>query len=131
MFRNRPPDGFTLVELLIAMTFAMILAAIALNAFSAPKQEAFRSSIQSDLRALAVAQEIYHQTHFQYGQLADLIDYETTRSVTVSVNHNTGTGFAATATHAGLPSVTCGIYIGDVPSGTTGPATEPGRPVCD
>lgn len=131
MTENEYPRGFTLVELLIAMTFATILAAIALNAFSTPRQEAFRSSVQSDLRSLAVAQELYHQVNLRYGQLPDLTDFESTPGVSITISHATGFGFAATASHTGLPTVTCGIYMGDVPPGSAGPATNPGRPVCN
>lgn len=131
MSKRNHPGGFTLVELLIAMTFATILAAIALKAFSGPRQEAFRSSMQSDLRSLAVAQELYHQVNLMYGGLPDLTDFESTPGVSISINHATGMGFAATASHTGLPAVTCGIYVGTVPPGSAGPATQPGRPVCN
>lgn len=128
---NRTRAGFSLAELLIAMTFAMILAAIALYAFSGPKKEAFRSAMQSDLRSLAVIQELYHQNNFRYGKLADLTTFTSTPGVVITIEHTSGAGFAATATHTGLPGVTCGIYMGKVPPHSRGPATEPRRPVCD
>ena len=113
------------------MTFATILAVIALMSFSEPREETFRSAMQSDLRSLALAQELYHQVHFEYGRVADLSPFRTTIGVTLTVTHADGTGFAATAEHAGAPGVTCGYFRGAVPPGAADPATEAGRPVCD
>ncbi|MDX1673208.1 MAG: prepilin-type N-terminal cleavage/methylation domain-containing protein [Longimicrobiales bacterium] len=122
--------GFTLIELLIVIVIIGILSIIVWARFGGIYGESYEKSVMSDLRSVGLAQELYHQVHLRYGDLADLTAYKPTDGVTVTMNHVSGTGFAATATHAGLGGVVCGYYVGDVPPGTTGPAAEPGRAVC-
>ena len=131
MQTNEMPGGFTLVELLIAMMFIAILSAIALLSIEGPREEAYLSTMQADLKNLSVAQELHHQLNFEYGTLTDLADYEASRGVTVTINEATAVGYAATAMHAGLDGVVCGFYQGDVTPGTAGPADEAGQPICD
>lgn len=122
--------GFTLVELLIAMTFALILATIALLSISGIREESYVSTLKSDLRSLATAQELHHQIHLQYGAVPDLQSFESSRGVTISLSHVSGTGWSGSATHAGSLT-TCWYYVGDVPPGDTGLATAPGQAFCD
>lgn len=125
------PGGFTLIEVLITLVIIGVLAVIMWNRVEGVDKEAFRSSMQADLKSVALAQEIYHQIHFHYGAIGDLDGYQPTNGVTVTLNHADGRGFAVTATHLGLPGEVCGYFVGIVPSGTAGPATDPGVTVCN
>lgn len=113
------------------MVLVSLLAAIAWLRVEAINEEAYRASVQSDLRSVAVAQELYYQAHMQYGAVADLDAYTATEGVTVTVTHADARGYAATATHAGLSGETCGYFTGTVPAGAGEPAEEPGVAVCD
>lgn len=122
--------GFTLLELLIVIVVIGILAIIVWARFGGIYGESYEKSVMSDLRSVGLAQELYHQVYMEYGELPSLTAYKPTDGVRVTINHRDGVGFAATATHVGLGGVVCGYYLGDVPAGTAGPATDPGRPVC-
>jgi len=52
-------SGFTLLELMVAMTIISILTAIALPQYGAYRKRAFDSRVLSDLRSVALAEEAY------------------------------------------------------------------------
>ena len=128
---NSRRSGFTLIELLIVMMLVGILALIVWARFGGMYEEVYRSTMVSDLKTVASAQEVYYAVNMSYGTLADLTAYTPSKGVTVTINHADYAGFAAVATHTGAPTVTCAYYSGDVPAGTHDPATQPDVPVCD
>src|SRR6202008_3413 len=67
--------GFTLIDLLIVVVIIGILAAIAIPKFANTKQKAVKSSMISDLRNLATAQEAFY---------ADSSKYATTYGTTIA-----------------------------------------------
>ena len=122
--------GFTLIELLIAVVIIGILAAIAIPKFSATREKAFKSAMMSDLKNLATQEEIYHNQYYTFaGTLADAQATES-EAVTMTINESTGTGWAATASHTGVPSQQCGIYHGDAAAAGGDPATVAGVVTC-
>lgn len=123
--------GFTLLEMLITLSVIAVLAAIAWLRVEGLNAEAYRASVQADLRSVALAQELYHQTAMRYGALEDLTTYSPSEGVTVTLTFADNLGFAATAIHAGLPEEVCGYFVGAVPDGSAAPADVPGRTVCD
>ncbi|MBW3533916.1 MAG: prepilin-type N-terminal cleavage/methylation domain-containing protein [Gemmatimonadetes bacterium] len=130
MTRTRDRHGFTLIELLIVVVIIGILAAIAIPKFSSTREKAFRSSMMADLKNLAAAQELYHNTHYTYHTvLADLKAVES-EGVTLTINEGTGQGWAATASHAGIASEQCGLYHGNAAPAGGDPATVPGVIAC-
>ena len=116
--------GFTLIELLIVVVIIGILASIAIPKFSATREKAFFSSMKSDLKNLATQQEIYHNSAYTYGISLALVGGSESDGVTITINEATGTGWAATASHAGLTADHCGMYQGNaaVAGGDPGPA---------
>ena len=116
--------GFTLIELLIVVVIIGILASIAIPKFSATREKAFLSTMKTDLKNLASQQEIYHNTAFAYGNALATVGATVSDGVTISINEATGSGWAATASHAGLTAEHCGLYQGNAAAagGDPGPA---------
>ena len=116
--------GFTLIELLIVVVIIGILASIAIPKFSATREKAFVSTLKSDLKNLASQQEIYHNTAFTFGGSLTVLGASVSDGVTITINEATGSGWAATATHAGLSADHCGLYQGNAAAagGDPGPA---------
>ena len=129
MNRHRE-QGFTLIELLIVVVIIGILASIAIPKFSSTREKAFVAALKSDLKNLATQQEVYHNVNYSFA--STLADAQATVSegITVTINEADGTGWAATATHAGLVTEQCGIYHGSAAQANGSPATQPGVVTC-
>lgn len=128
--KARAPDGFTLIELLVVVVIIGILASIAIPKFQSTRARAFRAAMMSDLKNLANHQEVYHNSHYTFSSSLTDLGAVSSEAVTLTVNEADNNGWAATATHDGLPTEQCGIYHGDaVPSGGD-PATVPSVIAC-
>jgi len=123
--------GFTLIELLIVIVVIGILASIAIPKLSVTRDRAYRNSMISDLKNLANAQEIYHLTNYSYTTSLTNLGTTSSQGVTISVNEANGTGWAATATHAGVSTGQCGIFYGDATAANGDPATTAGVVSCN
>jgi prepilin-type N-terminal cleavage/methylation domain-containing protein len=114
MVRNK--KGFTLIELLIVVVIIGILAAIAIPKFAGTKSKAYIASMKSDLKNMVLAQESYFTEYNTY--VADHTDanfvllWTPTTGVVPAIGGASATTFNATATHAGSPGTTCGVYAG-------------------
>lgn len=124
--RNR--SGFTLIELLIVVVIIGLLAAIALPKFDYTKQKAFASTMKSDLRNLATAQENYFYENATYTTDITSLQYRSSAGVTVSIAAATGKGWAASATHPASYPFTCALFYGNVAA--LAPATVEGQIGC-
>ncbi len=128
MLHAKRRRGFTLIELLIVVVIIGILASIAVSSFRTVKQKSYVSVLKSDLRNLAVAQEMYFEANRSYSQnLAD-IRFNPTRGVNLTLTA-TPTGWEAIATHNGADPRVCSMFYGDM--APTGPATIEGSPYCE
>jgi len=122
--------GFTLIELLIVVVIIGILAAIAIPKFNSARERSFRSAMMSDLRNLAALQEIYHSDNQTYSTTAADLEFTYSDGVTMAFNEGTGTGWAATAAHAGIPGQNCGVYHGNAAAAGGSPGTVGGVIAC-
>lgn len=126
----RQRDGFTLIELLIVTVVLGIIAMIAVAQLGDYRRRAYEAAMRSDLRSLAVSQEVYHFDNHTYAPLAALDEFEISPGVQIQLTHADAWGWAATATHSSSPGAVCGIFVGTAPAGSAEPATEPSVVVC-
>ena len=127
----RSHEGFTLIELLIVVVIIGILAAIAIPKYNRAREQAYISQVISDLKNLATQQEVYQaNTQVYAGSLGLLNNFSASEGVFITINDATGTGWAATAYHAGLTARPCGVYMGGASPANGAPATAPGAVTC-
>jgi prepilin-type N-terminal cleavage/methylation domain-containing protein len=122
--------GFTLIELLIVVVIIGLLAAIAVPKFGSTKEKAYTSTMKSDLRNLATAQESYwndYSVYYSGAVPAAVLLYKPSPSVTVTINAASSGGWSATAVHSGTV-VQCALFTGT--AAAQSPATLPGLVAC-
>ncbi|MGH7475358.1 MAG: prepilin-type N-terminal cleavage/methylation domain-containing protein [Longimicrobiales bacterium] len=124
--------GFTLIELLLVLVVIGILATIAMPKYTAIRERSYKASIESDLKVLAIMQELYHKSYLNYSStVTALPDMETTPDVAISITVSSPFGWAATASHAAVPGKQCGIFTGNTTPADAPPATTEGVITCD
>ena len=100
-----------------------------------PTRDDLLTMLRSDLRALTIAEEgVVHATGNYETQL-ERLPFTRSDGVVLQLVHATPDGWGAVATHPSLPSVSCVVFAGNVP---TTPMTRregrrgsPGEVVCD
>jgi type IV pilus assembly protein PilE len=109
--RIRTQQGFTLVELLIAMAITAILAAIAIPSYSAYIQKSRRTEAKSALLDLASLEERYFSTNNTYTNQASNLGYSA----------GTATPFAVGSGYYNITSIT--VTAAAAPTGPTSVGT--------
>jgi prepilin-type N-terminal cleavage/methylation domain-containing protein len=74
--RHAPDAGFTLIELLVVIAIIGILSAIAIQAMSRYRQQAYDATAMHDLANAVKAEEAYYatnQTYVPFGGLGPLV----------------------------------------------------------
>jgi prepilin-type N-terminal cleavage/methylation domain-containing protein len=120
--------GFTLIELLIVVVIVGILAAFAVPKFQSTKGKAYTSSLRSDLRNLATAEEAYFYESGTYTSNLSSLNVTLSSGVTVTFGAATGGGWSAKVTHPLAYPIECAIFMGGVPA--MAPATTEGLLAC-
>ena len=113
--------GFTLLELLIVAIIISILATIGINRFTKSKQRAYVAAMQSQLRTLIPAEELYRSDSARY--TADVSRLQMVREspqVHLTITQADAQTWSATAWHDGT-SMVCSASGGvGSPSGALG-----------
>lgn len=127
---TRERSGFTLIEMLIVVVVIGLLAAIAIPRFNSVRERSFLSAVRSDLENMALAQAVYHSDNSLYADDPANLDQSITTGVNISINEHSGTGWAATVTHDGLPTESCGMFYGNASAANATPAVSAGAVYC-
>lgn len=106
--------GFTLLELLMVALIVTILASIAIAKFGDSKRRGYIAAMKTDLRNLATMAEAKYVSDNSY---AGLTAPDGSSGVVITVTSSL-TEWSASATHAGVPGVTC--TISSLSSGAAG-----------
>jgi prepilin-type N-terminal cleavage/methylation domain-containing protein len=131
--------GFTLIELLIVVVVIGVLAAIAIPKFANTKEKAVKSTLVSDLKNLATAQEAFYADSSSYATTygttiaTGQVNFSVSQRNTLTINSaSNASGWAATISNPGYSPGSCGIFVGSTfsGSGTPAAATQEGIPVC-
>jgi prepilin-type N-terminal cleavage/methylation domain-containing protein len=125
-----PRGGFTLIELLIALTIVSLLMAITVPMLGYARERAYITSMQSDLRNLAVMEESYFYDHSFYTANLGTLEargFLASRGVTVEIREAVPTGWSATVSHIATPRQ-CHLFVGA--AAPVGSATEAGVMDC-
>lgn len=128
--RKHRSAGFTLIELLIVVVIIGLLVAIAVPKFGFTKEKAYVSSMKSDLRNLATAQESYwadNATYYAGTIPSSQIILNPSILVSITITGATAGGWAATTSHAGT-TVVCALFTGT--ASPPAPATVDGKIAC-
>lgn len=91
------------------------------------RESAYLAAMKSDLRNLVTAQESFFADNVTYTTSLSALNFIASTAVTVRVGSATGTGWNATARHAGTSQL-CGIFVGSATAPMSG-ANE-GEPKC-
>lgn len=132
--RREKAAGFTLVEILIVLSIVSALVLMATISFGSNAERAYVTAMQADLRAVAMAQEIFAEERFASSGRASytsrLQDLRLSLSPGVSVRVRANpTGWSARATHVRLRHTRCAVFRGEIRAFS--PATNEGLITCD
>jgi type II secretion system protein G len=121
--------GFTLIEMMMVVVIIGILVTVLIPRFANTKEKALVTTMKSDLRNLAGAEESYYYDYASYTtSLGAMPSYQTSPSVTVTVNEANQGGWAATATSNGTVRQ-CFLFVGN--AAHVGVATQEGQVACN
>ncbi|HEX7942066.1 MAG TPA: prepilin-type N-terminal cleavage/methylation domain-containing protein [Gemmatimonadaceae bacterium] len=121
--------GFTLIELLVVVVIIGILASIAIPKFANTKGKAYVSTIKTDLRNLATAEESYYYSNDVYTGDLTLLNFKPSPGVTIVIPEATAGGWSAKGTHPKASVTACAMYVGT--ASPLAPATTEAAVTCN
>ncbi|MGJ0486114.1 MAG: type IV pilin protein [Methylomicrobium sp.] len=113
MYNLKRNAGFTLIELMIVVAIVGILAGIAYPSYTEYVKKGRRADAKSALLQVQLAEEKYRTNNIGYGTLAQIGVSASSpdQYYTIAVSSATATGYAATATPAGIQTGdSCGTF---------------------
>ena len=120
--------GFTLIELLMVLVIIGLLASVLVPRFANSREKAFVSTMKSDLRNLASAEEEYFYDQQNYTTtLTHLTGFRSSVGVTITVNEAHQGGWSASASHNNSTRQ-CFLYVGN--AAPVGAAKQEGQVAC-
>ncbi|NIW35154.1 MAG: hypothetical protein GWN32_00815 [Gemmatimonadetes bacterium] len=122
--------GFTFFELLALLGLLAALVIIAWGKFNASYEESVRTTLISDLRNLATAQEIYYRNNLTYASELHLLEIEPGATSQIEIGSADSSGWSAWNT-LGSALTRCEVYEGDGHAATLGIATSPEQISCE
>jgi prepilin-type N-terminal cleavage/methylation domain-containing protein len=105
---HRPPNGFTIVELMVIVLVIGLLASIAIATYPQVRVKAGNAAAISDLKNAAHFQETYFATNETYADQATVdAEFSPTESVTLTVISADDGGYEMSALHAASDVTWC------------------------
>ncbi len=123
-------SGMTFVELMMVIVIIGLLSTLVIPKLRGGQERAFVSSMKSDLRNFAVAEESYYYDFATYAGASGVLEsrgFQTSTGVTITITEATAVGWSAAVAHAGT-LVGCYLFVGD--AAPVGAASEEGRVSC-
>lgn len=120
-------NGFTLIEIMIAVLLIGILATIAVPKYQRHKRQAYVASVKADLRHLELTQEIHFAGAMEYSAMIGPLDFQESDEITVRILEASLGGWSADAVYQNT-SVRCALFYGNATP--VPPATVEGVPAC-
>ena len=111
VFNGRAGEkGFTLIELLVIIAIIGILAAIAIPTYASYRNRSYDSTVKSDLRNAATAQEAYFVDNEIYSPVITNLEvspysFYRSKNVSIIVTSADAEGYTMTAIHPGSGKV--------------------------
>jgi prepilin-type N-terminal cleavage/methylation domain-containing protein len=127
---ERRRTGFSLVELLMAMTIVSLLAAIAVPRWHRVRERSVIAAMRADVRNLAVLEESYFYDFTVYtSDLGSLSSrgFVGTVGVQLQIHEATNIGWSVSTSHSASVQQ-CHLYVGS--AAPVGTATQDGRVDC-
>jgi prepilin-type N-terminal cleavage/methylation domain-containing protein len=123
-----PRRGFTLIELLITVVVIGILAGIAVPKLNGSRRKAYIAAMQSDLRNLVSAEEVFYSDSSRYTEQIANLNVRPSPNVAMAIVAGPGY-WSASATHAQITDgFRCGIAVNT--DNVVAPGTGDGLPGC-
>jgi prepilin-type N-terminal cleavage/methylation domain-containing protein len=123
-------DGFTLVEILVALAVLAALVAVAWAKFNTSYVEALEATLRSDLRNLATAQEIYYRAHATYSSEVDGLQITPGATSEIRITSADPMGWSAW-NRIERVTTRCEVYVGNTHTSPLGIASSPERIECE
>ncbi len=128
--RRRAERGFSLIEMLIAMSVVTLLAAIAVPQYRGVRERGYITTMRADLRNLAVIEESYFYDESTYTATLATLEargFRKSPATVVQLHEATAIGWSASVSHAATLRQ-CFLFVGA--AAPVGSATEEGRMDC-
>lgn len=126
---RRTDRGFSILEMLAVLVILGVLAVMALSSYTGARDKGYLTTLKTDLKNLAIHQEIYYYDEGNFNYSDDLGDLKLYLSpgVSITIPEATNTGWSGRATHV-ASDWSCALYIGD--AAQLSPATKSGVIEC-